>query len=329
MDYLFEKRPYQPAWWLKFGHINTIYSAMSRKVNGVTYDRERFELQDGDFIDLDWSRVAGPSRKLVVVMHGLEGNAGRPYVKGMARYFNQHNWHAMGLNFRGCSGTPNRRLQSYHMSKIDDVAELMTELESRREFDTIVLVGFSLGGNVLLNYLARMDKELPSTLKGGVAISVPVDLVPSIDEIASLKNKAYVIRFLNTLNPKMKDKLAQFPNEMQAPKVWPKTLGAFDDFFTSRIHGFKNAKDYWEKSSVFKYLPDIDRPCLLINAQDDSFLSPGCFSKDLASISENFHVCLPKYGGHCGFAGQTNENGVLWSEQITYDFVKKYIEESK
>ncbi len=314
---------YKPGWWLRFGHINTIFSAMSRRIDDVAYLRERFELSDGDFVDLDWSRQG--SKKLVIALHGLEGNAQRPYIKGMIRYFNANKWDAMGLNFRGCSGEPNRKVVTYHMSKIDDLAEVVEKIAGVGNYQTIVLVGFSLGGSVLLNYLGRMAGHLPKALKGGVAISVPVDLVPSVKEIGSLKNRAYVLRFLNTLNPKMAKKIHLFPDQLSVPEKWPKTLEAFDDYFTSKIHGFDGALDYWTKSSALQYLNRINLPCLLINAQDDSFLSEGCFPLDIVQQNENFHLLAPKYGGHCGFAGATNEKGVLWSEQMTFKFVNKYV----
>lgn len=312
---------YKPPIWLRNGLVNTVFTALGRKVNGVRYQRERLELEDGDFLDLDWSRLQHKPRKIMIALHGLEGSSSRPYIKGMIRYFNQKGWDALGFNFRGCSGEMNRLLQTYHMSKIDDIGAVVRYLESTGNYDSIALVGFSLGGSVVLNYLGRNSVDLPLSIKAAVAISVPVDLVASVRVIEGFKNRPYVIRFLNTLNPKMEEKLKRFPQALSKPDRMPRTLGEFDDDFTAPIHGFKDANDYWEKSSVLRYLPRISRPCLLINARDDSFLSKSCFEKTIAGGNKFFHQVHPKYGGHCGFAGKTNEKGVLWSEQLAFNFV--------
>ncbi len=315
-------KEYKPVWWLRNGHINTIASALFRKVEDVDYVRERLELPDGDFLDLDWSSRNGKSRKLLIVLHGLEGNSQRPYVLGMVRHFNRNGWDAMGMNFRGCSGELNRLPQSYHMSKIDDLETVLHTINERGDYDAIALVGFSLGGSVVLNYLGKRAAFLPPIVKVGIAISVPVDLVPSVAEIASLKNRLYVLRFLNTLNPKMEEKMRQYPDNMPHPPKMPRTLQEFDDWFTAPIHGFENAMDYWTKSAPLQYLPNINRPCLLINARDDSFLSEGCFPEYMTQHNEYFHLLTPDYGGHCGFLGKTETAGVLWSEERTLEFAQ-------
>lgn len=152
-------------------HINTIYPAIFRKVEGVRYERERISTRDGDFLDLDWSPVG--SRKLALVLHGLEGSADRPYMRGMARHFNEKGWDALCLNFRGCSGEPNRKLRSYHIGETNDLRWVLAHCLDNRKYDTIVLVGFSLGGNVLLKYLGEQPEEVPPEVRAGVAFSVP------------------------------------------------------------------------------------------------------------------------------------------------------------
>ena len=145
---LIKKSAYRAHGPFRFAHVNTIFPALFRKVPGVHFERERVDTPDGDFLDLDWS-VQG-SRRLAILLHGLEGSAARPYIRGMARYFNQRGWDALGFNFRGCSGEPNRKLRSYHVGETGDLKWAISTILGRENYETIALVGFSLGGNVVL-----------------------------------------------------------------------------------------------------------------------------------------------------------------------------------
>ncbi|WP_317173682.1 YheT family hydrolase [Olleya marilimosa] len=300
------------------GHISTIYSGVLRKVEGVTQKRERITLPDTDFIDLDWSYAGNKTKQLLVVLHGLEGNAQRHYMLGSAKMANQNNMDAVCVNFRGCSGEVNKTFQSYHSGKTDDLASVIKHITTQFDYDTIYLNGFSLGGNVILKYLGETS-DLPKQIKAAVTVSVPVYLKGSLEQLMSSKNYVYSKKFLRNLRSKLVEKQQLFPQKINNQDLSAvKTLKDFDDVYTSKAHGFKDAYDYYEQSSSLQYLKHISIPTLLINAQNDSFLSKECYPIKEAEQNANFYLEMPKYGGHVGFYDEQN---TYYSEKRMLQFI--------
>ena len=143
------------------GHLQTIYPIIFRKVPGIVYLRERIETPDGDFLDIDWSRVN--SKCLAIISHGLEGNSGRAYVRGMVRAVNEARIDALAWNHRGCSGEPNRLLRMYHNGVIDDLERVISHSIDTGLYESVFLVGFSMGGNLslLMREQASPVSEIP------------------------------------------------------------------------------------------------------------------------------------------------------------------------
>ncbi|MGB2683590.1 MAG: alpha/beta fold hydrolase [Olleya sp.] len=300
------------------GHVSTIYSGVMRRVEGVTQKRERITLPDTDFMDLDWSYAGNKTKQLLVVLHGLEGNAQRHYMLGSAKIANQNNMDAVCVNFRGCSGEVNKTFQSYHSGKTDDLASVIKHITSQFDYDTIYLNGFSLGGNVILKYLGE-TLDLPKQIKAAVTVSVPVYLRGSLEQLMSSKNYVYSKKFLRNLRSKLVEKQHLFPQKINNQDLSAvRTLKDFDDVYTSKAHGFKDAYDYYEQSSSLQYLKHISIPTLLINAQNDSFLSKECYPIQEAEENTNFYLEMPKYGGHVGFYDQQN---VYYSEKRMLQFI--------
>jgi len=188
-------------------------------------------------------------------------------------------------------------------------------------YESIYLVGFSLGGNLVLKYNGDSLFSLSSKIKANVAISVPVDLKGSSIALRRSENTLYSWRFLRTLSKKMHLKHHQFPENLdirQLKKV--KTLTDFDDYFTSKINGFEDAEDYYLKASSKQFIPNISKPTLLINALDDPFLSESCFPVREANESSNFYLMTPLHGGHVGFI---SKGDFYWSEYQILNFLDR------
>lgn len=302
--------------------FNTIYPALVRSVKDLEYTRERISTTDGDFLDLDWSRVG--SKKLVVALHGLEGQADRAYIRGMIKHFNQQGWDGLGMNYRGCSGETNLQLQTYHMAATGDVHEVLSHINEEGAYESVVIVGFSLGGNLTLRLLAEVANNPPSWLKAGVAFSVPCDITSANTEIHRWFNYLYLRRFLKTLNAKAVVKAKQFPEKVQMPTKMPKSFYEFDDWFTGPIHGFKDGADYYNKANSLQILDAIKIPALLINASDDTFLSSACYPAEIARTSPYLFFERPDHGGHVGF-GQFDASTPYWSERRAYQFVEEIV----
>jgi len=308
---------YTPPFLFRNGHFATIYSGIIRSVNGVVQKRERLNLSDGDFLDLDWSDSQNPTQKLVVLLHGLEGDAQRPYITGSAKILNQNGYDACAVNYRGCSGEPNTMYRSYHSGATEDLIEVLNHIRNTRNYSEIYLKGFSLGGNLLLKYLGE-GNDVPKELKGAVAVSVPCNLHDSCKQLLSTKNMMYAIRFKGNLLGKLKEKQQLFPEKISDNDIKKiKTLKDFDDIYTSKAHNFKDALDYYEKSSSLQFLPSINVPSLIINAKDDSFLGPECYPVKETDNNDKLYLETPSYGGHVGFWGKNN---ITYTEKRALDF---------
>ena len=219
---------YRPSFLFRNRHINTIFASKFRKVKDVWYSRERIETPDADFLDLDWC-VTG-SKRVVIICHGLEGNSRRAYMKGMVRAFLKDGYDAVAMNYRGCSGEPNRLLRSYHAGSTDDLHTVVSHIHSSRKYNEIYLIGFSMGGNLVLKYLGEDRFSVPRSVKRAAGVSTPTDLASSVAILDSFSRKIYTKRFLRFLHKKIKDKMELYPGEFNDDDQTPiRTLRAFDD----------------------------------------------------------------------------------------------------
>jgi predicted alpha/beta-fold hydrolase len=302
---------YHPPSLLFHHHLETIYPALFRRVTPPAFRRERLTTPDDDFLDLDWYEQH--NHRLVVISHGLEGNSQRPYILGMVRQALANGFDVLAWNFRGCSGEINRQLRFYHSGATDDLRLVVAHAAAR--YTQINLIGFSLGGNLTLKFLGEPD--LLSAVKKAVAFSVPLHLSSSCDAISQPVNWLYAQRFLRHLKAKVMAKAKQFPQLDTAKLKTIQTLRDFDDHYTGPVHGFAGAEDYYTRCSAIGFLANIPVPTLLVNARNDSFLSPQCFP-DVAN--PGITTEYPLRGGHCGFV-QFNRNGVYWSEERALQFL--------
>jgi len=297
---------YNPPFLFRIGHLSTVYSGLIRKVDGVIQERERIHLPDGDFLDLDWSYAHKPAHKVMILLHGLEGNAQRPYITGSAKQANTHGYDACAVNFRSCSGEPNILYRSYHSGATEDLDAIVQHILNSKKYDEIYIKGFSLGGNLSLKYIGE-SQNIPQEIKGVVAVSVPCSLHSSLIQLLQPKNYLYAKRFKDHLKAKMREKQQLFPSRISDADINNvKTLKDFDDIYTSRAHGFKDAMDYYKQCSSLRFLPNITIPTLIINAGNDSFLGPECYPHKEADENKSLYLEVPNSGGHVGFYGKQN-----------------------
>lgn len=309
---------YKPKFYFRNGHISTIYSAIFRNVKGLVQDRERITLSDGDFLDLDWSYSAKKSHKLIIILHGLEGDAQRPYIKGTAKFFNINSIDAVSVNYRGCSGESNSKYRSYHSGATEDLEDVINHVLKSKDYSEIYIKGFSLGGNMLIKFLGERE-VIPKQVKAAIAISVPCDLTTSSIELHKFKNIIYHQSFIRSMMKRLKEKQKKFPKCISKDEIESiKILKDFDDVYTSKAHGFKDAIDYHKKCSSLQFLKKITIPTLIINALNDSFLSPECFPVKEAKHNSNLHLEMPDYGGHVGFV---DSNNIYYNESRALDFI--------
>jgi len=293
--------PYRSKGLFTNPHFATIYSARIRQKGVLKQDRKRLWLEDGDFVDLDLSMANQPIGKMAVLLHGLEGNAQRVYIKWQAIRLLEEGWDVCAVNYRGCSGEPNLKFESYNAGKTDDLQQVLNQLVEWYPDMDIALLGFSLGGNLLLKYLGERE-NVPPQVRAAVAISSPLDLRGSLEALSRPDNWVYRASFLHDLRKKYRIKAEQFPERFDKKEdLFISSLLDFDNKYTAPAHGFVDAYDYYRQNSCRQFLPSIKQPVLILNAQNDTFLSPNCYPADLATKSKNIYLESPKHGGHVGF----------------------------
>ncbi|MCG7502451.1 alpha/beta fold hydrolase [Tenacibaculum sp. Mcav3-52] len=310
---------FSPSLPFKSAHFNTVYRPLFMK-DTIEYNRKRVTTWDADFIDLDFSIVE--SKSLVLLIHGLEGSSQSNYMIRTSNHLNNIGFDTVCMNLRGCSGEDNLLLETYHSGKTDDVEFIIKHLNSNYNYENIIIIGFSLGGNLTLKFLGEYN-NIPSEIKGGIAVSVPVDLTSSQAELNKLKNKIYLNEFLRTMKLKLLQKAEKFP-DFQLDKELLFKANKFrhlEKQYTVPVFGFKSSEDYWEKASAKPFIPEIKVPTLLINALDDSFLSKECYPIKEAKNMKNFYLSTPNYGGHVGFISSFSNTENKWLEQRISKFI--------
>ncbi len=317
---LLENSIYKRPKWLFNGHLETIYPSVFRKVVVPSPVKERILTNDGDFLDLDWYRQN--RSKLVVISHGLEGNSTRAYMLGMVNSFLAQDFDVLTWNFRSCSEEMNKQVIFYHSGATYDLDQIVKHAYD--QYEEINLVGFSLGGNLTLKYLGEKGDTI-SKLHKGVAISVPLHLASSSKKISAAANTLYSKRFLRSLKKKVIEKSSAHPGQIPVETLRNiKTLADFDDFFTGPLHGFADAQEYYEVNSSLYFLDQIKVPTLVLNAENDPFLSEQCFPNTLAKSLDQVYFEFPKHGGHVGFSPE-NSSKAFYSEQRAVEFITTVI----
>lgn len=290
---------YTPPYYLFHGHLETMYPFLFRKIE-QEYDRERLELPDGDFLDLDWS--TGHGNRLVILCHGLEGNSSSQYMKGMCKAMTENGFDVLAINFRSCSGEMNRLLRMYHHGEIGDLTYIIDTVLATRSYQALHLCGFSLGGNVILKYLGTLGPHVPLQVRSAMAVSVPCNLASSSTALDRWDNYLYTRHFMNTLYKKFEQKNAKFPNVLNlSERKNVRTWEEFDNQFTTKITKFKDADAYYEQASANNFLSGIKTATLLINAKNDPFLAEPSYPYARCAHHDFVHLETPRYGGHVGF----------------------------
>jgi uncharacterized protein len=305
---------YQAPTLLFHPHLETIYPSLFRTVSLAPYTRERITTPDDDFLDLDW--LTNASNKLVIISHGLEGNSERAYIKGMVKHFFANGFDALAWNYRGCSEEMNKQRRFYHSGATDDL-EVVVQHAISKGYDELVLIGFSLGGNLTLKYLGEQQRD--KRIVKSIVFSVPMNLHTSCQKISHPSNWMYSDRFLKSLKKKVQDKAALREDIDTQALATIKTLQDFDDHYTSVLHGYRDAVDYYTQCSSVRFVENIHIPTLIVNAFNDPFLSPECYPVDLLKNHACVKLEIPNRGGHVGFT-QFGKKGLFWSEERALHF---------
>ena len=289
--------PFKPAWWCRGPHMQTLWPYFFRRTPRVELRRERLELPDGDFLDLDWT--SNSHSPIVIVLHGLEGSSDSKYARGLLKAVHDYGWRGVVMHFRGCSGEPNRLPRSYHSGETGDLAYVVNLLRQREPGTPLFVVGFSLGGNVLLKWLGENGSQ--ALIKAAVAVSVPFLLGESAKRLDQGFSRVYQWGLMHS----MRNAVAEKRQRMKLPlKIQDlsalRTFRDFDEHITAPLHGFTGADDYYRRSSSRQYLKGIQIPTLIVQSRDDPFMTEVVIPQD-GELSSAIELELYNNGGHVGF----------------------------
>jgi uncharacterized protein len=309
--------------WLPGGNAQTIYPYFLNPSPVVAFRRERWELDDGDFIDVDWLDGA-QDKPLVIMFHGLEGSSRSHYALSFMDQLRVLNWRGAVIHFRGCSGEPNRLPRAYHAGDSAEIDWMLRRIANQCELQKsaapLYVIGVSLGGNALLKWLGEQGSQISKLITAATAVSTPLDLAAAGKALDSGFNQFYARHFLGSLKRKALEKHKRFPGLLDVQAIATSaTLYEFDNHVTAPLHGFRNTDEYWRKSSSKPWLQHIQIPTLVINARNDPFM-PSNVLPTQAMVSSMVILDFPEQGGHVGFMQGTFPGQLKWLPQRIIKF---------
>lgn len=301
------------AWWCRGPHRQTLWPFLFRLRPRPSYRRERLELRDGDFIDLDWS---GPSEAgaTVVMLHGLEGSSASHYIRALSRRLAAAGIRSVVMHQRGCSGEPNRLPRFYHAGETGDLRHALQHLRDNTPHGRLFAAGYSLGGNMLLKWLGEAAGE--SMLDGAVAVSVPFQLDTGARRLEQGLSRLYQAHLLRSMKRSVALKKRRMAHPVDSDELARcRTFEEIDTCLTAPLHGFLDARDYYRRSSCRRFLGAIRTPVLILHASDDPFLTPAAIP-GAGELAPPVTLELSARGGHCGFvAGVLPWRPRYWLDQ--------------
>lgn len=286
----------------------------------IAYQRERWILSDGDFIDLDWME-GPPDAPLLVLFHGLEGNSRGHYALTLLDAARKQGWRGVVPHFRGCSGEANRLPRAYHSGDSAEIEMILRRLRRENPHAPLFAAGVSLGGNALLKWLGENGPEAARLVDAAAAISAPVDLTAAGHQLDRGFNRlSYVRHLLRTLKRKTLRKIAAHRLPIEPKRMRrATTLYAFDDLYTAPMHGFRDADDYWRRASSKPWLNSIAVPTLIVNARNDPFM-PASALPQAHEVGARVTLDFPDQGGHVGFVSGPFPGNLGWLPQRVLSF---------
>ena len=268
------------------------------------------------------------STPTLIILHGLEGSSSSQYVVGNAARAWAAGCNVVRMNMRNCGGTENMSPTLYHSGFSTDVRIVMETFVAEYDLAAIALVGYSMGGNLVLKLAGELNGRAPAYLKAVVGVSPAMDLAASADALHEPWNRVYEWKFLRGLSRRYRRKAALFPHIYRPESiVGVRTLREFDDRITAAYSGFTGADDYYARSSSAQFASAIGVPTMILHAQDDPFVRMLQPTREALLANPNVTLVETQHGGHCAFLGpvsglaQTSHDDGYWAEKMLLQFI--------
>jgi len=324
-------KPFSPHPLFKSGHAQTLVAFAWPRRRGLRELRDDearlFEVEPGArvLVHCRWQedRRACPTLLLV---HGLEGSSESIYMMSTALKAHRAGFNVLRMNMRTCGDTLQLTQTLYNSGMSQDLRAIVEELIERDELTGVFLGGFSLGGNMSLKLAGEYGTDYPPELKGVCAISPSVELAASAETIEQRSNWVYHRRFMRSLKRRMREAARLYPERYDASRLaLVRTLREFDERYTAPHGGFRDAADYYARSSSLPLIPRIRVPTLIIHAEDDPFIPFDSLRHPSVGANPNIFLLAPRRGGHVGFVADGNRAGEdrFWAENRLIEFCER------
>lgn len=320
---------YRAPFWQLNGHLQTIAPYLSPPTPAQTYQRERWELDDGDFVDVDWTElpqadisVQAQQRPVFILFHGLEGNSQSHYARSLIAEAKKQGWLGVVIHFRGCSGEPNRLPRVYYAGDAIEISTLVQRVRKQRPHSPLFAAGVSLGGNALLKWLGEYPEQSRQWLTAAAAISAPIALKETAHSLdTGLNYWLYSQTFVASMKPKALAMAERFPTHLDKQRIQAvKTVQDMDNAVTAVLYGAQSADHYYDLNASKPWLAHIQTSTLILNAQNDPFV-PFESLPDATQVSAAVTLDYPKHGGHAGFSGKASNGQSTWLAARVFEFL--------
>jgi len=331
----FQAPPFVPRRFLSNGHLQTIAGNFLPRSNSLppalpelveVSPASESQIASSVLCECHWHPIATRAKRpTVVLVHGLEGSSASQYVVGNANKMWRAGANVIRMNMRNCGNTERLSPTLYHSGFSSDVGSVLRHFVAREHLESVALVGYSMGGNLVLKLVGELGADAPRQLHSAVAVSPSIDLGPTADALHRRINRLYERRFLRRMVKRFRLKARLFPRAYDPRHiVGIRSLRQYDERITSLYSGFASADDYYFRASAARVVDSIHVPTLVLHALDDPFVLITPESLAALDANPNITVLQSEHGGHCAFLAKTEHGSGddgYWAETTLLRFI--------
>ncbi|MCK5875049.1 MAG: hydrolase [Alcanivoracaceae bacterium] len=321
---------FKPARFLANPHVQTLWPTLRRKLPAVARREEKMPLPDGDHLWLHWGASLPDNGRIVVLLHGITGCSDSPYARGLQHELDKIGIASVVANARGNGGRLNDRPECSYAGETNDVHAVMEYLQEQHQARELIVIGYSLGGSRLLNYL--VEERASPLIVAAATVCVPLDLGICARRLDQGFSRIYRKHLLGQLCEDFDARRAHLREHFPAharrfddigPLDGISNFVEYDNRVIAPLYGFRDANDYYRQCSALPKLGRIKVPTLMIQAADDPFMTPAVLpAKD--RISANITLEVTPNGGHVGFVAGTFRKPIYWLEPRLVEWISRY-----
>jgi uncharacterized protein len=330
-------RPFVPRRFLRSGHLQTIVGNFLPRTESLPEpESQPIEVEaassarGASFVlcHCHWQPAKVRTERLtMVIVHGLEGSSASPYVRGNSARAWKAGCNVVRMNMRSCGAGEQFSPSIYHAGRSEDVAIVMAELARVQLIRSFALVGYSMGGNLVLKLAGELGGTPPSYLRAVVGVSPLMDLVASSVALHQPQNRLYETRFLADLLKHFRHKVELYPDLYSADGLSTiRTMRQFDEQVVARYGGFADADDYYRSVASSNWVQDISVPTLILHALDDPFIRMTPETRGKLLANSRVRLVETRHGGHCAFLSLEPGDAGFWAERTLLDFLLTTVE---